>query len=193
MSDLSESGRFGPDVRWPQRLQKFAGPAWHIIEEGLPGRTTVHDDPIEGAFLNGMSFLPAVLRSHRPVDQIIVMLGTNDLKARFCVGAGDIALSLGRIADVITQSGAGPDGNSPGLLFICPPPITETGCLADMFTGGAAKSVQMQRLIPEYLAQSGLAVIRAADCLSVSDADGIHYTAQAHLALAEMLAGQLEF
>jgi len=120
MTDLNETGHYGTDIRWPQRLQQIAGPLWQDIEEGLAGRRAVHNDPVEGAFLNGLTYLPVVLRSYRPVDKMIVKLGTNDLKTRFSVSAGDIALSLCRLADVITQSRAGPDGRTPDLLFLWP-------------------------------------------------------------------------
>ena len=61
-----------------------------MIEEGLPGRTTVHADPIEGAYKNGLAFLPAVLETHRPVDLVVLMLGTNDLKRRFGASAATV-------------------------------------------------------------------------------------------------------
>ena len=38
--------------------------------------------------------LPAVLESHRPIDAVVIMLGTNDLKQRFQVPAVEIANSV---------------------------------------------------------------------------------------------------
>ena len=54
------------------------GPGHLVIDEGRPGRTTVHDDPVEGGMQNGMTVLPAVLHSHRPSDLVVLMLETND-------------------------------------------------------------------------------------------------------------------
>ena len=65
-----------------------------MIEEGLNGRTTLWDDPIEG-FKNGLDYLMPCLESHKPFDLITIMLGTNDLKCRFSVSAFDIAESVG--------------------------------------------------------------------------------------------------
>jgi lysophospholipase L1-like esterase len=192
MADSSEDRRFDAETRWPQRLQKHAGSTWHIIEEGLPGRTTLHNDPIEGDFLNGLAFLPALLRSHKPIDMVLVMLGTNDLKMRFSVSASDIALSLVKIAETISQSGTSPDGGAPDILVICPPPIIETGIQAGMFTGGAAKSEQMQSIVPDLLSKAGFSTMNAADRITVSDLDGIHYEPEAHSALAEMIAERLK-
>ena len=92
MQVIGERGRFDKDVRWTGVMAaNLPGGDFTIIEEGLPGRTTVFDDPIEGAHKNGMRTLRAVLESHREIDLVIVMLGTNDLKHRFSVTAADIA------------------------------------------------------------------------------------------------------
>ena len=91
--DPSSQQRFGPEERWTGVLQKELGMEYRIIEEGLNGRTTVWDDPIEG-FKNGMSYLIPCIESHKPFDLITIMLGTNDLKIRFSVSAYDIAESV---------------------------------------------------------------------------------------------------
>ena len=46
-----------------------------------------------------------MLESHRPIDVVLIMLGTNDLKERFSVNAGDIALSLERLVRVLVYGG----------------------------------------------------------------------------------------
>ena len=79
MENMSSQGRFGPDVRWPSVMQTKLAPGWTVIEEGHPGRTTVHDDPIGGMHKNGIRMLPALLETHRPINVIVIMLGTNDL------------------------------------------------------------------------------------------------------------------
>jgi len=81
--------RYPPDERWTGILRRRLGPEWLVVEEGLPGRTTVHPDPIEGSWLDGSAYLLPCLRSHQPLDAIVLMLGTNDLKARFNVPAGE--------------------------------------------------------------------------------------------------------
>jgi len=93
--------RFEPEERWPGVLRKELGAGFSVIEEGLPGRTTLHDDPIEGVYKNGLRYLCACLESHRPIDIITLMLGTNDLKSRFAVQPLDIAESIGVLLDTI--------------------------------------------------------------------------------------------
>ena len=190
LPDLGLSDRFGREERWPGRLRKLL-PDWDVIEEGHPGRTTVHDDPVEGAHRNGLTVLPALLESHRPLDLVVVMLGTNDLKERFSVNATDIAHSLERLARVILGSGAGTGNGAPGVLLVCPPPIIEVGCLAGMFAGGAAKSQGLAAEVRKAAARAGVAFLDAGTVVTVSPIDGIHYDAEANPALAEAVAGAI--
>ena len=49
--------RYTLHERWPGIMARELGDGWHVIEEGLSGRTTVRDDPIEGAGKNGRTYL----------------------------------------------------------------------------------------------------------------------------------------
>ncbi len=190
MADLDDGRRLGPGDRWPGVLAA-ALPGWHVIEEGHPGRTTVHDDPIEGVWKNGIAVLPALLESHLPLDLVVVKLGTNDLKARFSVTAGDIALSLGKITQLIHASQSGPGGSAPAILVVAPPPILEVGTLAAMFAGGAAKSLDLAAAIRAEAARQGVAFLDAGTVIAVDPLDGIHYDAAAHLALGQAIAAEI--
>jgi lysophospholipase L1-like esterase len=191
MPDLGAMGRYSRDVRWPGQLAALL-PGWQVIEEGLPGRTTVHDDPIEGAHRNGLAVLPAVLESHRPIDAVIVMLGTNDLKQRFSVSALDIALSLEKLVLAVRASACGPDGAAPGVILVAPPPILEVHDLGVMFAGGAAKSLDLGPRIAAVARGLGVPFIDAGALIGVSEVDGIHYDEPAMAALAQAFAGAVK-
>lgn len=188
--ELGASGRFAREERWSTRLAGLL-PDWEVVAEGHPGRTTVHDDPIEGAHRNGLTVLPSLLESHAPVDVVLMMLGTNDLKERFSVNAGDIALSLERLVRVIRASGAGPGGKAPGVLLVAPPPIVEVGCLAGMFAGGAAKSRDLAIEVAAAARRVGVPFLDAGQVVTVSAIDGIHYDAAANAPLAEAFAAAI--
>ncbi|MXY32724.1 MAG: hypothetical protein F4Y60_01265, partial [Boseongicola sp. SB0664_bin_43] len=83
-----------PGARWGDVLASGLGADWDVVIEGLPGRTTVLDDPVEGAFRNGLTVLPAILHSHEPIDVLAICLGTNDQKHAFGRNAQDIALCV---------------------------------------------------------------------------------------------------
>ena len=187
---LGQSDRFAREARWSGRLAGLL-PDWEVVAEGHPGRTTLHDDPIEGAHRNGLTVLLAILESHKPVDVVLLMLGTNDLKERFSVNAGDIALGLERLVRVILASGCGPDGAAPGVLLVAPPPIVETGCLAGMFAGGAAKSRALGAEVKAAAGRAGVPFLDAGTVVTVSPIDGIHYDDAANPALAKAFAAAI--
>lgn len=190
MPTLARSGRhrFARDRRWPGVLARQLGSHWHVVEEGLPSRTTVHSDPIEGAHKNGLAALPTCLESHMPIDLVILMLGTNDLKSRFSVSPGDIADSLETLARFISSSETGPDGLAPKILVISPPPIVEVDWFADMFRDGEEKSKHLGKLIEAMCLRRGIAHLDAASVVDTSAIDGIHLDSDAHRELGMAIA-----
>lgn len=158
-------GRMRPDQRWPGVLRANLGPDWLVIEEGLSGRTTLNDDPIEGSMMNGRTYLKPCITTHKPLDLIVIMLGTNDLKIRFNKTASEIALSVGALVQDIKDASVGPDKRDPRMLIVSPPPILEDLKGWDsVFEGGREKSF---RLAEEYA--------RVADVMGVMFLDaGLH-------------------
>jgi len=180
--------RYGPDIRWPTRMAAALGPDWHVIEEGQPGRSAVVDDPVEGIHKTGIRVLPALLETHRPIDLVIVMLGTNDLKMRFSLPASDIAISVGRLLLMIGQSNAGPAQAAPRALLVSPVPIEETGFLGEMFTGGAVKSRKLAPYYQAIAARHGAGFFDAGSVAAVDPVDGIHLLEDGHAAIGAGLA-----
>ena len=84
------------------------GSGWLVIEEGLGGRTTVNDDPVEGIEKNGRTYLYPCLMSHKPLDVVAIMLGTNDLKQRFGKSAWEVAEGVGVLVELVPESARRP-------------------------------------------------------------------------------------
>jgi lysophospholipase L1-like esterase len=187
MGDLDDDRRFGADERWAGVLRAALGSGWALVEEGLPGRTTVLDDPIEGANRNGLSYLAPCLESHRPLDVVTIALGTNDLKARFGMPPGDIAAGAGILVEGV-KSVLAAFGQTAKVLLIAPPPILEVGCLAEMFAGGAVKSRQFARYYQAVAARTGAAFLDAGAAIASSPVDGIHFDLPAHKLLGQAVA-----
>ena len=104
--------RYSEASRWPMLLQKALGEEYLIIEEGLNGRTTVFEDPYRCGW-TGASYIQPCLMSHKPVDLLILMLGTNDTKEwygataeRICAGMEYIVLPRSKHA---LLDGKGPE------------------------------------------------------------------------------------
>jgi len=184
-------GRFGVTQRWPRIMQAALGPGVNVFEEGLNGRTTCVDDPIEGEIRNGERYLPVSLITHMPLDLVIIMLGTNDLKARLSMTAGDIADGAGKLADLVCRSTAGPEGLAPEVLLVSPAPLAKLTWLTEMFEAGSAKS---QKFAGEYARVAkayGVHFFDAGSVITSSDDDGIHLDADAHQTLGLALAGEV--
>lgn len=181
LSRLGGVERHPKSARWPEVMARAL--ETEVISEGHPGRTTVHDDPIDGAFKNGMRALPAILESHRPLDLVIVMLGTNDCKARFCLRGWDIAAGVGKLAQVVQASNAGPGGVAPRVMLVAPVPVEESGVLAEMFQGGRARSRAIAPALRDEAERLGCAFFDAGRVAQVDMLDGVHMNASAQAAL----------
>jgi len=190
-SDPETGGRFGHDVRWPGVLRRALGEGYWVVEEGLGGRTTVRDDPIEGAHKNGRTYLRACLESQKPIDLMTVMLGTNDLKARFAASASDIAQGAASLAEEALRSGCGPEGGAPVVVLISPPAVGKLTDMAEMFEGSEEKSRRFPVHYRRFAEQSGLAFLDASEVVVSSDLDGIHLEASEHRKLGEAIADRV--
>lgn len=71
--------RYPFSQRWTGVLQGMLGDGYRIAEEGLNGRTTVFEDPLFPD-RRGMDAIDMLVRTHSPLDLVLIMLGTNDMK-----------------------------------------------------------------------------------------------------------------
>ena len=139
--------RYPLEQRWVTLLERDLGPDYLVIPEGLNGRTTVWPDPVTGKYKSGKRTLIPILESHHPLDLVVLLLGTNDLKHRFGLSAWDIASSVQTLVEMIQGSTFGPDGRGPQVLLIAPPPTCVPGTrFGEMFAGADEKSQHLARL-----------------------------------------------
>jgi lysophospholipase L1-like esterase len=189
--DPATGKRMDRDVRWTGVLRNALGPSYEVIEEGLNGRTTVWNDPIEG-YKNGHDYLIPCLETHRPFDLIIIMLGSNDLKKRFSVSAYDIAKGAGVLVDVVQKSDAGIDGAAPKVLLAAPPPVAKLTGYAEMFEGSEPKSRKFGEHFKNIAALMGCAFLDASTAVVSSDLDGIHLEKGEHFKLGQVMAAKVK-
>ena len=180
--------RFSPAQRWTGVLARELGPEYHVIEEGLSGRTTVWDDPVEGLHKNGSNYLLPCLESHMPLDLVVLMLGTNDLKKRFSVSALDIAASVGVLVGIIQGSVAGIAGSPPRVLLVAPPPVGRLSGYAEMFDDAEGKSRKFSEYYRLAAVEYGCDFMDAGKFILSSDIDGIHFEAGQHHKLGQAVA-----
>ena len=104
--------RYGWGTRWTSILDdKVRTKGYRVIEEGLCGRTTVFDDPFRTE-RRGTEMLPAILESHRPVDIIVLMLGTNDCKSVYSATPEVIGQGIEQLSGVVQSTAASSEENT---------------------------------------------------------------------------------
>jgi len=185
--------RFSGPERWPGVLQKKLGAKWHVIEEGLSGRTTIRDDPVEGEFKNGRRYLTPCMQSHAPLDLIIIMLGTNDLKRRFSQPPSEVAMGIGCLVYDIKELSPGPGGKVPEIMIIAPPPMLDDLKEWSSIFDGAPEKSRALALEFEIMADSlEVHYFDAASISSCDPADGFHLSAEANQALGRAIAQEIQ-
>lgn len=188
MTSLTDSRRHPPEDRWPTVLQAELGAGFQVVAEGLNGRTTVHDDPLDGAHKNGRTHLLPCLESHAPLDAVVIMLGSNDLKARFHVPPADIATGAGRLAAMASADVRGQNGLAPRVLLVSPPRVGPLTLFAEVFAGAPEKAVQLAEHFRAVAGSLGCAFLDAAGHATASATDGLHLDASQQQALGRAIA-----
>ena len=185
-------GRY--EDRWPVLLAKELGPEYTVIEEGFGGRTIAMDDPVEGGYKSAVEYAVPCLGSHSPLDLVIVMLGTNDSKERFCLSAAAIGQEMEVLVKRIKSCSMTSRGDAPQVLIVSPPAIG-SGIMQTMIGGiFGPQSHEVTLALPGVFARvAKLMQCRFFDANSVcrvSDADQVHMEAEGHAKLARALAAE---
>ena len=191
------------DRRWPMEMCRYLSETFPVtlIEECLPGRTTDLDDPVMGNGFNGRAYLETVLRSHQPLDHIIIMLGTNDLKARFNRSADDIAqalIGLGQLAcKIAAGKGSWATAEPADVTLICPLVIGRRASdpaweRAEEWTGAYQKSSVLASAIQIAGAAVSLRVVDGNQFGCSSEHDPIHWTENTHIKFGAGIASYFQ-
>jgi lysophospholipase L1-like esterase len=196
------TSRYPADVRWPGVLRAALGAGYEVIDEGLSARTTDVADPtlpqISGAGLDGTAYLPAALATHLPLDLVVIMLGTNDVKKMFNRTAMRIALGMGKLVDIVAQTkgGVGTTYGAPKVLVVCPPPLgnVQPPDRADRFGGadGVAKIKALPALYEAIAKSAGAEFLDAGKFTPTEGVDGVHLTPDNHKALGNGIAKKVK-
>lgn len=175
--------RYPRSIRWANILQKLLGSDYEVSSEGLPGRTFASVNPAK-PFLTGITHLKSIIETHNPVDLMIVMLGTNDVKLMYNLTAEDIAKHLEETIVLIQK-------DIKNVLVICPPGIIipENNDLNPEFVKGLEISKQLPPLYKAVAEKYSCGFINAGEHIVSSKVDGFHLDASEHEKLAGVIAG----
>ncbi len=189
--DPTNRVRFEPENRWTGVLAKMLGDGYTVIEEGQNGRTIATDDPAEGE-KNGIRYIIPCLESQSPLDLMIVMLGTNDMKRKFSYCAMDIAGEMRQFLEKVSARNKFRMDGKMKILLISPPLIGERirdSWLGDSFGYERAREVsrELASWYRELADSYGCMFLDAAEVVTASFDDSIHLDAAEQRRLAEAI------
>lgn len=186
MEDL----RYPYEVRWTNRLEALLGEDYRVLEQGLCSRTISFDDPVDEG-KNGMKFYPVCLESATPVELVVFMLGTNDVRPLFHAPAEEIVRGMERLGVLTERICRESDRKAPGILIVAPAAVgeqVEEGELAGIYDKTSVeKSRKLPTLYQAAAARHGWGFLNAADVVGELGRDCVHLTPLGH----EKLAGAI--
>ncbi len=176
--------------RWPNVVAKALGHKVRVISEALNGRTTAFDDHTVMADRNGVRVLPTLLASHQPLDLVVIMLGTNDLKRH--IGGGRVFESrqgLERLVEIVQCFPYQRGYDAPKLLLVAPPMFCETTepDFALLFGHAVEESQHFRSAVTKVAEEYGCAMFDASEVCETSPLDGVHLDAENTRRLGEAL------
>lgn len=188
--DPRNGERYSETERWPCLLAGKLGDGYKVIEEGLNGRTTAYDRP-DGFWKNGLSYLTPCLGSHKPVDILIFMLGTNDCNADLGLSEYDIADGMERLISTAETMTAELQGFVPKMLVVAPaairPELEGTPFAYQLDGESIRKSHDIAPLYQKLAEKHHCFFLDATDKVDVTRIDCEHLTTEGHSQLAELI------
>jgi lysophospholipase L1-like esterase len=185
--------RYDFPVRWPGVMQRELGNQYHIYENAMNGRTTVFEDPIEEG-RNGRTGLETLLMVHAPLDSVVLMLGTNDVKDRHGQSPWDIAWGVDLLITIIEKSGCGRDGSVPEILLVSPIHLNNDWGSSLHYTVFSEQSIEKSKQLAtcyHKVAQLHQCAFFDAATVAHAEGDGVHMSTQSHEAIGKALASEV--
>jgi len=178
------------EVRWPNALAAALNGKARVIEEGHNGRTTVFDDPTCFDDRNGSRALPVLLSTHQPLDLVIIMLGTNDIKFANRCRAFDASMGVARLIEIVQKFSFLPAFKTPEILIMSPPALVPTD--DEWFNDLWGHALEESKLFAKHYAnvakEGGVHFFDAGTVATADRTDGGHLDAANTKAIGTALA-----
>lgn len=187
-------GRYPFDVRWTGLISERLSDSFRVIEEGLCGRTTAYELPLE-EYRNGWTTLPMVLSAADPIDLIILMLGTNDRRVSMRVSPQESAIAMEKYIRMIRTPQHWFGHRTPEILLVAPPKIspavleTEVDFYYDEHS--ICESDELSYWYERIAKQYGCYFLNAA-LYGETGTDGVHMSATGHKMLADAMVKKIQ-
>ena len=188
-ADPATGDRHPIEQRWPTSLEKELNGIAHVIPEGLGGRTTCFDDHAAPNERNAVKALPMLLGSHYPLDLVIIMLGTNDLKPQLCGYANGAQGGMRRLIQQVQLYPWKTGVQVPNVLIVAPPSCRLTrDNQPPAQNRSIAESQKFSSLYAALASELGTGYFDAGTVAEASAEDGVHLSADTTRTLGVALA-----
>ncbi|MBI1857355.1 hypothetical protein HY003_04050 [Candidatus Saccharibacteria bacterium] len=181
--------RYDTQTRWPGRLQLLLGDGYEIIEENLNSRGIENGDSRPGKEgRRALDYIEAALDSHDPLDVVIVLLGTNELKHEMDLAAYQVGQSMEKLLRIIKERPSQFRDTKPNILLISPPVVNETTeyCHAgNKYLGATQKSEELSGVYQRIATRLGIGFVSLSEVST--GVDGVHIDADGHAKVAELV------
>lgn len=177
----TESGfpttRFPLSQRFSGVMQRELGSGFEVIENGLNNRTTNLDYPtpigiVSGEAFNGAKTLPGLLAAYAPVDLVVILLGTNDLKAPFHRTTKESAAAIAQLIALVERSSGSVSNtyDAPQVFIVAPPQIGEMPhpYIAEHFSGAQVESKGFGEAYHKVAKTAGVPFLDATGAIGVT-------------------------
>lgn len=189
-----------PEEKWPAVLQSLV-PNTETINAGVNGRTVGQNN----GRVNGLGSIDAALKDAGHLDDVILMLGTNDTRMIYWKPGGGAAGVAKRLQKLVNQIELyQPNGDAPPhLTIVVPPPASprREGKPLDPADTSDSRNAHMEELLPLYreiaLANGAKFVdlysaMKADDLPKITRTDGSHFTPEGYARIAKLIAAAFE-
>ena len=181
--------RYDWNTRWTGILsKKIEKNGYRVVEEGLCGRTTIFEDATRKG-RKGADLLPIILETHKPIDTVVLMLGTNDCKTAYGATAEKIGSGIELLIKQIKDSD--PDIN---IILVSPIELGEGVWEEGFDTEFNENSVEVSKQLPEVYRKIAerydTDFVAASDYARPSSEDREHLNEFGHRKLAEAIYNQ---
>ena len=185
--------RYDENTRWTGVLSRELGGEYRVLEDGLNGRTTVFENPFD-KYRSGIEGLGYSLHRSKPIDLMVMMLGTNDLHYTDAFG-------FYKGLNVLVRQIMNADAYYPGIekvfrqgpkLLLVSPILLDADIvrvrpeihLSTRYADSCRFAMYTSRLAQEH----GVQWLDAAEFARPDPRDCVHMDAQGHLVLGKAIA-----
>lgn len=186
--------RYPANIRWTGVLQNLLGNEYEIIEEGLNSRGILKGDDRPGKECRvAMDYILPCLDSHDPLDYVLIMLGSNELKSELNLSTKEIGENLKLLIQTIQNRPSQFRDIKPEIIIIVPPVLnenTEYSQNNNKYVGAYEKSIEFKSVYSEIAKEFDLKIVDVQDQMMVG-VDGAHITEESHSILAKAIFNML--